>query len=1098
MIKTPINIETLYITNLDLNNLDSKDSKDLNVKYNELYGGSFTNKVIILDLLNNKFNRYAYIRYPNSNKLLCMQLPNDDIPDDKKIPDNKKKFNKEQTKTSVFVANGFFSTVIAYKTISDIILERDNKITQHKLENEMLAVKITIVKQKGKDIFDEWRTDFKNIHYLDFKRHCGNFIADLYFKGSNIEVNKQNLNDLSLLKDNNRQIVFDIWRFYNGDIEELRHKLIYLAKSIGVCIYAFNIIEKILLDIKTDNVKPDNKQNLVFVDIEYKVLQSMKIKSGVYNDFIFYNNFMFYSIIYIYIKKQLFHKLELYKQDTEDWIYTELSTHKEIIARPQIVLQKDITDESLYTGITNQIFSKWVKNKLSSDKQINKLPGDPYYINFKPLYDKYNVLFLYQLFIQLFYNDFNIIKLLHADNTITINEKKRDYITETVSETFNTDRIINKTNILWYTQILTIHNLNNIAILQQYMNALRKISSDLPHHISERILLLIFWPEYGVGLIAPDFPDVLPYSILFFECKRIFGIDNLKTPEMKRTEDTTKIEEIYIVLQQLIHENIGTNPLPDSSEPVYSGTPLEIMKQRKDYEYLRSIPTSGGTTPEDYKRILNERFIAEFYKYTSPEVIAEVKRIGGISEITLDNMTYELWAKSRSLQKNRNEPQYKTEEDLLYPSPYSTFPSNKLRIAPFLYIPHLVKDDATNEFIVNPDIELIIAEPSRVVDIFRRNKDTYQLFNPYERDIPYAEHINDSLLYRLKRQLTQSEIDQIKIILYPERSLITTTDLDIEAFKIELNRFKQSEKSKLYKTQTKKNQYERPPSEQSILDIEKNISTFRQIFNRLQFTDDKLKDIIAKIQRIDFTQTKPYTDDEINELIEPDKGFEPSNNELTSILLILRTILHFIDIRYDTIPLIIERLQMELTKIKNLTEILDIVLTQIEFTTSKHNELIHRLKFKSVKTDFTEEEIIGIIDKIKSKRAEEQKKSVNREQTIINANKSFGDILDKPRKFDKDMEQKILEEDIEQKKQEEDKPATIFKSVKPFGSWGKKTKSPKLPLNKNPDKDTTYYDRRRSKEKTKERDDARRKKGIYQKYLKYRNKFLKLKNELNI
>lgn len=1083
MIKNPINIETLYITNLYL--------KDLNVKHNELYGGSFADKQIILNLLLNKVNKHAYIRYPNSNKFLHMQLADD------KIPDDKKKFNEKQTETSVFVANGLFSTVIAYKTISDLILERNNKITEHKLESEILAVKITIVKQKGKDIFDEWRTDFNNIHYLDFKRHFGNFIADLYFKGSNIEVNKQNLNDLSLLKDNNRQIVFDIWRFYNGNIEELKHKLIYLAKSIGVCIYAFNIIEKIILDLKTENVKPDNTQNLVFIDIEYKVFQSIKIKSGVYNNFIFYNNFMFYTIIYTFFKKQLFYKLELYKQDTEDWIYTELSTCREIINRPQIVLQKDITDESLYTSITAKIFSKWVKKKLSSNKQINKLPGDPYYINFKPLYDKYNVLFIYQLFIQLFYKNFGILNLLRADKLTYITD-----ITKTISDSFNTERIINRTNMLWHSQILTFHNLNNIAILQQYMEALHKVSSDLPHHISERILQLIYWPEYGVGLIAPDFPDVLSCSVLFFECKRIFGIDNLKTPEMKRTEDTTRIEEIYIVLQQLIHENIGTNPLPDSSEPVYSGTPLEIMKQRKDYEYLKTIPTSGGTTPEDYKRILNERFIAEFYKYTSPEVIAEVKKRGGISEITLDNMTYELWAISRSLQKNRNEPQYKTEEDLLYPSPYSTFPSNKLRVAPFLYIPHLVKDDTTNKFIVNPDIELIISEPSRVVDIFRQNKDTYQLFNPYERDIPYAEHINDSLLYRLRRQLTLSEIDQIKIILYPERSLITTTDLDIEAFKLILNRFKQSEESKLDKTQTKINQYKHPPSEQSIIDIEKNISTFRQIFNRLQFTDDKLKDIIAKIQRIDFTQTKPYTDDEINELIEPDKGFEPSNKELTSILLILRTILNFIDIRYDTIPLIIERLHMELTKIKNLTEILDIVLTQIEFTASKHNELIQRLKFKSVKTDFTEEEIIGIIDKIKSRRTEEQKKAQAREQTIINANKSFGDILRQLDKFVEETEKKIQEEDKRQhieetKKENIIKPSISQKqSFKQSKSWEKgknQSKSPNSEFRKN-----QSDERKRSKTNSINMVMARRNKGEYQKYLKYRNKFLKLKNELNI
>ncbi len=1066
----PIDVDTLYITDLKKNYLD----------LSSLQGGYYGDDNIITDFLNTKYNIYAYFRYPRSTQYLEMQIADVSL-------------NDNNTSTSIFLSKGYYNTTFLYNNISIInertILQSQQLQSQH----QILIAKFAIIKQKEQQKLNDWRHHF-NINYYFYKQFFGNFIANLYYYGLNVRVNGELSDNINALTKINSKIVFEFWEYYNGNILTDKNKLIYLAKSIGVCLYAFNIIKCLIIDLKIDNVKPDDKQNAVFIDIDLNILPTMKKKSSDgYYGYIYYKDFIFRSILPTYYKKQLFGKLKLNTKETDNLLYSSLNENWQILDRHGIALQKDRKDTVLYDNITNQIFSEWVKTKVSSTKKIDDFLGSPYYINFEPLYDKHNILFIYQLFIELFYKNFSIMGLLRTgktttDNLITINDKDKK-----VYELFETERIIGKNNIATSMSILSFHNLNNTAILRQYMSALDRVIPELDNislmlgkDVSQYLKRLIYWDKYDVGMLAHAFGDIPQYSMLFKEICDIFGFD------MFNTEDMSEIDNMYIIMQHFIHQNIGT--IPQAEFPISDDR--AVNRERKMiHKNIGNIPTSGGTTPEDYKRILNERFIAEFNKYTSPEVIAEVKRIGGISEITLDNMTYELWAKSRSLQKNRNEPQYKTEEELLYPSPYSTFPSNKLRIAPFLYIPHLVKDDATNEFIVNPDIELIIAEPSRVVDIFRRNKDTYQLFNPYERDIPYAEHINDSLLYRLKRQLTQSEINQIKIILYPERSLITTTDLNIEAFKIELNRFKQSDESKLYKTQTKINQYERPPSEQSILDIEKNISTFRQIFNRLQFTDDKLKDIIAKIQRIDFTQTKPYTDDEINELIEPDKGFEPSNKELTSILLILRTILHFIDIRYDTIPLIIERLQMELTKIKNLTEILDIVLTQIEFTTSKHNELIHRLKFKSVKTDFTEEEIIGIIDKIKSKRAEEQKKAVNREQTIINANKSFGDILDKLRKFDKDMEQKIQEEDKEQikeKTREKDKPATIFKSVKPFGSWGKKTKS------KNPDKDTTYSDRRWSKEKTKERNFARRNKGTYQKYLKYRNKFLKLKNELNI
>ena len=1024
ILQNPINIETLYITNSEF--------KDYNFKYNDLYGGGTGDELIILSLLNNKTNNNAYIRYPNSNKFLHMQIPIGDLLE-KTL--KKDKFNPKNTNTSVYVANGLYSTAVAYRTISKFKLLKNDNIEHipYTSEDEILIVKMTILKQKGKELFDEWRDGF-NIYYSRFKILCGNLIADLYFKGSNIEVNQVNLNDTPIIKDSNRQIVFDIWKYYNGDISQYAQKLIYLVKSIGICIYAFYILERFIFDLKKDNVMPDNKQNLICIDVEYKLLPEIRKKSYGHNNYIFYNNILTNSISYVSFKKQLFCKLKLYEQETEKWLYDELAIHRDIINRPRIVLQKDNDDIALYTTITSQIFSKWVKQKISTDQQIEPEKGDPYYINYEPLYEKVHVLFIYQLLIQLFYKDFSILNLLRTDKLTSIKDTP-----QTVLELFHTERIIGKNNMFQVTQILTFHNLNNIAILRQYMVALKKVKFDLnvdiseqkQQLISEQLQQLIYWPEHEVGLLAPNFEDVPCYGLIFKTLGEIFGFNNFITADMKKSGYSIETENIYSILQKLIHENIGTYPLSETEVPIFSGTPLEIQQQKWDYEYVKNTPTSAGTSTADYKRILNEKFIAEFKKYTCPDTIAELK----LENISFDNITYKQWAISRSTQKSKYNSvynsQFKSEESLLYPSSYGIFSSNKLRVAPFIYIPELIKDERTNRFMINPDIQQIKADPSIIVELFRKNKDTYQLFNPYEREIPYDEYIDDSIIRSMKRQLTPQEIDDIKVILYPERSLIKITDINIDTFEDKLKEHLQTSGTTQSNIRIMHETY-KEYGEVDLTKIDSYMEIFKHVFSVLQITD-KLQDIIDKIKLIDFT--KLYTKKEIILLINPTESYTPTDTDYRCIILLLQTILQYINLTENSIQAIIERLYARLTQIKNLAEIFNIILSQIEFTESNFNLLIQRLKFKSVKTDFLEEEIIGIIVKLRIRMIEEKNKAIDRVQIIDNATEAFN---------------LVVKQSLEDLKE-------FNKLITGYG-----------------------YD------------------PIHYKYLKYREKYLKLKNELNI
>jgi hypothetical protein len=272
---------------------------------------------------------------------------------------------------------------------------------------------------------------------------------------------------------------------------------------------------------------------------------------------------------------------------------------------------------------------------------------------------------------------------------------------------------------------------------------------------------------------------------------------------------------------------------------------------------------------------------------------------------------------------------------------------------------------------------------------------------------------------------------------------------------------------------------------------------FRQIFSILQFKDDKLKDIIELIQRIDFSTL--YTDEQIKELIiiRPEVAYTPIKEELDSILLILKKILGFIKLTSENIPLIIERLQMELTKIKNLNEIFDIILSQIKFTVAEFDTIINRLKFKSVKTDFTEEEIIGIIIKLNIRIGEEKQKAIAREPIVAKAREIFKMIIEaKQAKAQKEQAKAQKEQDIA--KIEAKKKEKLRKSIKDHHRSDYKINTiqrQKEKLRKSIEDHHRSDYKINTIQRQKERDE---KQGFKFKYFKYKDKYLKLKNELNI
>lgn len=431
---------------------------------NNINGGAFTDNLIILNLIKDYFH---YIKGNDKNNNDYYFIKNDEL-------------NNKEYENIKYISSGFYSTTIAINQISKI----------GEIINIPLVIKLLLIKEREEDFIRDWNERYYNI-YNAYKEKYKNLIADCYFYGNNIYKNNELIK--TEVNNENKQLVFNIFKYYSQQLNNFNEKKIALIKLSSILLY-FKNNNKFIFDLKYKNISFDDKQNIILIDFSenlienYKENSKYKINHSI--DFGPFKPAYLRKILYIFIKYNL------------DYITSKIDNNSNK-KQERITINK----------IVSKIINNKIKDNINNNYELNNDKYNKYFtINndiFK--FNKFNSFSICEILLHLFFK-----KLYYKEEETKIHHNINTFVYEKNIYDENDKVFIINDNISSVLKFYTSFNsLNNVETIRKFIYEFIEPLDDVNQDYCVKLKYLIFDPETETGLLAPDYDDIPSYELIF-------------------------------------------------------------------------------------------------------------------------------------------------------------------------------------------------------------------------------------------------------------------------------------------------------------------------------------------------------------------------------------------------------------------------------------------------------------------------------------------------------------------------------------------------------------------------------------------------------
>jgi hypothetical protein len=493
----------------------------------DLYGGGPNDRFDILYYISNLLNNNIISKNSSDKNQYHFVVSN-------------REYNKKESNNSIYINNGFVSTVIAIECLHPYHIHIEDG------QREKLVLKLLLIKKdKDKKYYDEWNYRYYKI-YEENKLLYNNLLAKCYYYGNNVNVANSNLdmdqseNGIKLkevFKD--KKLVFNIFKYYDLTVDDIEIKKTILLKLISV-LYFCKRNNVYIGDLKYQNIGFDKHNNIVLIDYAEFLFTTYIIN----HQYILWKQTTLTSMSACYLKKQFYLISGLDNPDTHLYIEKQLNKMQTKIFNSDEEINKMIKINIIYYNLLKQ-------NTIAID--YNKY----YTINFIPLFDKINSIAIINILLFLFFEEIEMMaSLLYFDDLFEYNKIKLK-LNKKICTIYRSS-IIN--------HICSFQNINDIKILNIFVNWMLIPLGGIDPEFIAGIRKLIFDPETETGLFAPDYEDVPDYELVLKYLKEL----------------TKNVESIYSLLKRLLDENIGT-------DAVKSKIPLAYQTELNDHFKIKYV-----------------------------------------------------------------------------------------------------------------------------------------------------------------------------------------------------------------------------------------------------------------------------------------------------------------------------------------------------------------------------------------------------------------------------------------------------------------------------------------------------------------------------
>jgi len=456
---------------------------------NIINGGGFNDSEIILNLIKDNFN---YIKGNDKINNNYYFIKNDEL-------------NNKEYENIKYISSGFYSTTIAINPINETA----------EIINGPLVIKLLLIKERKEDFIRDWNERYYNI-YNAYKEKYKNLIADCYFYGNNIYKNNELIK--TVVNNENKQLVFNIFKYYSQQLNNFNEKKIALIKLSSILLY-FKNNNKFIFDLKYKNISFDDKQNIILIDFSenlienYKENSKYKINHSI--DFGPFKPAYLRKILYNFIKYNL------------DYITSKIDNNSNK-KQERITINK----------IVSKIINNKIKDNINNNYELNNDKYNKYFtINndiFK--FNKFNSFSICEILLHLFFK-----KLYYKEET-KIHHNINTFVYEKNIYDENDKVFIINDNISSVLKFYTSFNsLNNVETIRKFIYEFIEPLDDVNQDYCVKLKYLIFDPETETGLLAPDYDDIPSYELIFSYLNEI-------------NDNNSNIFNLY---ETYIKENIG-------------------------------------------------------------------------------------------------------------------------------------------------------------------------------------------------------------------------------------------------------------------------------------------------------------------------------------------------------------------------------------------------------------------------------------------------------------------------------------------------------------------------------------------------------------
>ena len=437
-----------------------------------------------------------------------------------------KQLNIKNNYNSHYISNGYYSTVVGIK----LITEKENE-TRQCIENipEKLVLKCKFIKKNTERKIRKQRKDF----YMIYRRRknnnskLGKSLPDCYFCGSNIQKEKY-IPDITnescdkpeeydkLFEDS--LLEFSIWKYYSLEISSIRDKK-YVLLKLSVYLYYINKKGLLINDLKFSNIVFDknNDYNIINIDYDWFLCVLYKIPN---NKYVLWD---FYTLAYYFsndIKKRLYLLLKPNTEETKNKIAQLMCDNNRIYSDDPkdndmqkyryavLKILYDITNAELY-------YHKNMKPRYLTDTDLH--------------FERFNIIAIVDTILSIFFKKINM-------NTLIFND---------LSELIHLNPIVFDNDASIVPDISSFHNTNDVKILTFLIHEYIKANDDMKEDEDyiNALKNLIFDPITETGLLGTDFECIPSYEMVAAIFKKL-------------NKDDTLIQDQF---KKMIDDNIGTN-----------------------------------------------------------------------------------------------------------------------------------------------------------------------------------------------------------------------------------------------------------------------------------------------------------------------------------------------------------------------------------------------------------------------------------------------------------------------------------------------------------------------------------------------------------